>query len=156
MKGIVRIRTDTSSFCFLHYFLIAIIVVSTDVISITGISAFEAVYWGWKTILIKICCCQNWNIRVSERIASVGILPVLPRAIEDWHELKIVEKIKCVCFCEALFFQTTTCMSDHKHWIWQGSDDFRNDAGDNMGFVWFESTLQKWTCSTCWHVKCYV
>jgi len=32
----------------------------------------------------------------------------------------------------------------------------RNGAGDHMGFVLFESTLQNWTHSTSWYVKWYV
>lgn len=156
MKGLVRIRTDTDSFCFLHCFLIAIIVVSTDVISITGTPEFEAVYWGWKTILIKKCASpRTWHIRVSEKIAKAGILPMLPRAIDDWHKLKIFEKwstvfgfMSHVSFKTQLACQTTKAWCDKVMMIWKLV----------LQMIWVLyglKKLQNWIYNICWYVKCY-
>lgn len=83
----------------------------------------------------KCAAARTWHIRVSEKIAKAGILPVLLRATKDWHKLKIVEKIKYVCFYEVHVFKNTTCLSDHKSLMWQGADDFLNGAADHMVFI---------------------
>lgn len=74
----------------------------------------------------KCASPRTCHIRVSEKIAKAGILPMLPRAIEDWHKVKIFEKwstvfgfMSHVSFKTQLACQTTKAWCDKVMMIWE-------------------------------------